>query len=75
MQKFSSLFKEDGEGGAAPADPTTPSNVSGDMATTGLQQKVTHDDLRKKRELEETSFSKIFSKTFNKAFNRPQTKN
>lgn len=71
MQKFSSLFKEDGEGGGAPAGPAAPSNVSGDMATTGLQQKVTHDDLRKKRELEETTFSKIFSK----AFNKPQTKN
>ena len=69
MLKFSSLFKEDGEGGGAPAGSASspPSNVSSDMATTGLQQKVTHDDLKKQRELEETEFSLIFSKTWNNA--------
>lgn len=43
LEKFSKLFED--EGGAS----TPPSNVSGDMATTGLQQKVTHDDLKKRR--------------------------
>lgn len=67
MQKFSSLFKEDGEGGGAPAGPSAspPSNVSSDVATTGLQQKVTHDDLKKQRELEEKQgWSLAFSKMF-----------
>lgn len=66
MLKFSSLFKEDGEGGGTPSGPASspPSNVASDVATTGLQRKVTHDDLRKQRELEETEFSSIFSKTW-----------
>lgn len=65
MQKFSSLFTEDGDGGA-PASSAPPSNVSSDVATTGLQQKVTQDDLKKRRELEQKeSFARIFSKTWN----------
>lgn len=63
MQKFSSLFTEDGDAGAPTSAP--PSNVSSDMATTGLQQKVTQDDLKKQRELEQKeSFAHIFSKTW-----------
>ena len=70
MQKFSSLFTEDGDGGA-PASAAPPSNVSSDVATTGLQQKVTQDDLRKQRELEQKeSFSHIFSKTWKEAISK-----
>lgn len=70
MQKFSSLFTEDGDGGA-PASSAPPSNVSSDVATTGLQQKVTQDDLRKQRELEQKeSFSHIFSKTWKEAISK-----
>ena len=70
MQKFSSLFTEDGDG-RAPASSAPPSNVSSDVATTGLQQKVTQDDLRKQRELEQKeSFSHIFSKTWKEAISK-----
>lgn len=64
MQKFSSLFTEDGEaGGAAPSGSSTPpSNVSSDIATTGLQRKVTHDELMKEKK--DKSFKHIFSSTW-----------
>ena len=63
MQKFSSLFTEDGEaGGAAPSGSSTPpSNVSSDIATTGLQRKVTHDEMKEKKD---KSFKHIFSSTW-----------
>lgn len=70
MQKFSSLFTEDGDAAGAPAS-APPSNVSSDVATTGLQQKVTQDDLKKQRELEQKeSFAHIFSKTWNNSISK-----
>ncbi|ARK07876.1 hypothetical protein phiA829_056 [Aeromonas phage phiA8-29] len=70
MQKFSSLFTEDGDAAGA-LTPASPSNVSSDVATTGLQQKVTQDDLKKQRELEQKeSFARIFSKTWNDSISK-----